>query len=212
MKLKDLQGLSLVQLESMSIGSLKEAYGYQRRVLKSRFQTFRKHGLKNAIPKRYREGVPTIADVAKKGMTEEEQIRALARAVGGASGYMAGSTSTARGYMEADLALKSKLEDRLGITMTPKQYADYKNFLDTMSARMKETWKHVSAEAEEMYIQSRRLGISLDQFQKNFDYWAENIQALRKAEPKKGRKTPAAYIRELNLPKIASWKKERKKK
>lgn len=211
MKQKDLSGLSLAQLRSLSVGELKEAYSYQRKLLRSRFKTFAKHGLQNAIPKRYRSGVPGIRDLTK-GKSEAEQIDALSMAVGMASGYMAGSTSTAKGFQEADLSLKSALEDRLGISLTPKQYADYKNFLDTMSAQMKEVWKHVSAEAEEMYIQSRRLGISLDQFQKNFDYWSENIHKLREAEPKNGRKTPSAYIKELRLPSITSWKKEHKKR
>lgn len=202
MKLKDIQSKTLAEIKGMSKEDLSSTWSYMRRILKSRFRTFEKQGLGSAIPKRFRSGVPTVRQL---GSAEE-----LAKQIGMAAGYTAGEASTAAGYSEAMQERMADISDRLGISMTPQQYAEYKKFMDEMAARMKETWKHVSAEAEEMYIQSRRLGIGIEQFKKNFDYWAENIQALQKATPKKGRKTPSAYIKDLNLEKISSWKRRHK--
>ena len=202
MKLKNIQSMSRAQIDELSREDLSSTWSYMRRILKSRFKTFAKHGLENAIPKRFRGGVPTVRQLG----SEENLASEIARAVG----YTAGAASTAAGYEEAMQERYQDLEDRLGVPMNAKQFAQYKSFMDEMSARMKETWKHVSAEAEEMYIQSRRLGIGIDQFKKNFDYWAEHIQELSKAKPKKGRKTPSAYIRDLNLEKISSWKRRKK--
>ena len=202
MKLKNIQSMSRAQIDELSKEELSSTWSYMRRILKSRFKTFAKHGLESAIPKRFRAGVPTVRQL---GSAEE-----LAKQIGMAAGYTAGAASTAAGYAEAMQERYQDLEDRLGVPMNAKQFAQYKSFMDEMSARMKETWKHVSAEAEEMYIQSRRLGIGIDQFKKNFDYWAEHIQELSKAKPKKGRKTPSAYIKDLNLEKISSWKRRKK--
>ncbi len=202
MKLKEIQQMSQAEIKGLPRETLSETWSYMRRILKSRFKTFRKQGLENAIPKRFRSGVPTVKQIG----SEEE----LARQIGMAAGYTAGAASTAAGYQEAMSERYADLADRLGISMNAKQYAEYKAFMDEMAARMKETWKHVSAEAEEMYIQSRRLGIGIDQFKKNFDYWSEHIQDLSRATPKKGRKTPSAYIKDLNLEKISSWKRRHK--
>lgn len=202
MKLKNIQSMSRAQIDELSKEELSSTWSYMRRILKSRFKTFIKQGLESAIPKRFRGGVPTVRQL---GSAEE-----LAKQIGMAAGYTAGAASTAAGYAEAMQERYQDLEDRLGVPMNAKQFAQYKSFMDEMSARMKETWKHVSAEAEEMYIQSRRLGIGIDQFKKNFDYWAEHIQELSKAKPKKGRKTPSAYIKDLNLEKISSWKRRKK--
>ena len=202
MKIKEIQSKSLAEIRGMSEAELSSTWSYMRRILKSRFRTFAKQGLENAIPRRFRSGVPTVRQL---GSAEE-----LAKQIGMAAGYTAGTASTAKGYAEAMEERFQDLSDRLGVPMNAKQFAQYKSFMDEMSARMKETWKHVSAEAEEMYIQSRRLGIGIDQFKKNFDYWAEHIQELSKAKPKKGRKTPSAYIKDLNLEKISSWKRRKK--
>ena len=202
MKIKEIQSKSLAEIRGMNEAELSSTWSYMRRILKSRFRTFAKQGLENAIPRRFRSGVPTVRQL---GSAEE-----LAKQISMAAGYTAGAASTAAGYSEAMQDIIQATSERLGISMTPRQYAEYKRFMDEMSARMKETWRRVSNEADEMYLQSRRLGFGVEQFKKNFDYWVKHIQEIGKATPKKGRKTPSAYIKDLNLEKISSWKRKNK--
>ena len=199
----------MAEIASASSAEQREMWGYMRRVLKSRFKTFEKHGLGEAIPRRFRDGVATVRQLEKEG--------ALAREISRALGYLEGKTSTARGYMETPREGSSNLEKAIGHPLSPKEYADYKSFMDEMATRLKETWKHVSDEALEMIEQSRRLGIGIEQFQKNFDYWVENIQKLQDVDQimtKAGRPAKAStYIRRLEgLPSIAEWKKSQRRK
>ena len=199
----------MAEIASASSAEQREMWGYMRRVLKSRFKTFEKHGLGEAIPRRFRDGVATVRQLEKEG--------ALAREISRALGYLEGKTSTARGYMETPREGTSNLEKAIGHPLSPKEYADYKSFMDEMATRLKETWKHVSDEALEMIEQSRRLGIGIEQFKKNFDYWVENIQKLQDVDQimtKAGRPAKAStYIRRLEgLPSIAEWKKSQRRK
>ena len=199
----------MAEIASASSAQQREMWGYMRRVLKSRFKTFEKHGLGEAIPRRFRDGVATVRQLEKEG--------ALAREISRALGYLEGKTSTARGYMETPREGTSNLEKAIGHPLSPKEYADYKSFMDEMATRLKETWKHVSDEALEMIEQSRRLGIGIEQFKKNFDYWVENIQKLQDVDQimtKAGRPAKAStYIRRLEgLPSIAEWKKSQRRK
>lgn len=209
MKLSDIRGKSMAEIASSSAAEQREMWGYMRRVLKSRFKTFEKHGLGEAIPRRFREGVATVRQLEKEG--------ALAREISRALGYLEGKTSTARGYETTPREGSSNLEKAIGHPLSPKEYADYKSFMDEMATRLKETWKHVSDEALEMIEQSRRLGIGVEQFQKNFDYWVENIQKLQNVDQivtKAGRPAKAStYIRRLEgLPSVAEWKKSQRRK
>lgn len=209
MKLSDIRGKSLAEIASAGSAEQREMWGYMRRVLKSRFRTFEKHGLGEAIPRRFRDGVATVRQLEKEG--------ALAREISRALGYLEGKTSTARGYETTPREGTSNLEKALGYPLSPKEYANYKSFMDEMATRLKETWKHVSDEALEMIEQGRRLGIGMEQFKKNFDYWVENIQKLQDVDQivtKSGRPAKAStYIRRLEgLPSIAEWKKSQRRK
>ena len=211
MRVKDLTGKSAEQLENMARAMTyteqRETWKYMRKILKSRFKTFMSHGLKGAIPTRFRSGVPTIRQIGGSEESHEELTKELVRAFK----YLPQSYATARGYEESALGgIVQQTADRLGISMNAKQYSEYKSFMDEMSARYGNAWQRGSGEAEEMYLQSRRLGISIDQFKKNFDYWKENIQYLKKATPRKGRKTPSAYIKELKMENISSWKRRKR--
>lgn len=208
MKLSDIRGKSLAEIASASSSQQREMWGYMRRVLKSRFKTFEKHGLGEAIPRRFRDGVATVRQLEKEG--------ALAREISRALGYLEGKTSTARGYAAEPSETQTRFERMLGHPLSPKEYAELKAFLDEMATRIKETWKYVSDEAFEMFEQSKRLGIGLEQFKKNYDYWVENVMKLRESEKiitKKGKPAKlSTYIRRLpGLPSITSWKKQQAK-
>lgn len=208
MKLSDIKGKSMAEIASASAETQREMWGYMRRILKSRFRTFEKHGLGEAIPRRFRDGVATVRQLEKEG--------ALAREISRALGYLEGKTSTARGYETTPREGTSNLEKALGYALSPREYALYKSFVDEMAVRMKETWQKVSDEAIEMVDQSRRLGIGIEQFKENFDYWVENIQKLQdidKIVTKKGKPAKlSTYIRKLpGLPSISSWKKQQEK-
>lgn len=209
MKLSDIKGKSLAEIKSSSIESQRSMWAYMRRILKSRIKTFAKHDVLEAVPRRFRGGVATVKELESRGVLAEEISKAL--------GYLEGATSTARGYLETPREGSSNLEKALGYPLSPKEYADYKSFMDEMATRLKETWKHVSDEALEMIEQSRRLGIGIEQFKKNFDYWVENIQKLQDVDQimtKAGRPAKAStYIRRLEgLPSIAEWKKSQRRK
>ena len=93
MKLSDIRGKSMAEISSSSAAEQREMWGYMRRVLKSRFKTFEKHGLGEAIPRRFREGVATVRQLEKKG--------SLAREISMALGYLEGKTATCYpGYEE----------------------------------------------------------------------------------------------------------------
>ena len=209
MKLSDIKGKSLAEIKSSSIESQRSMWAYMRRILKSRIKTFAKHDVLEAVPRRFRGGVATVKELESRGVLAEEISKAL--------GYLEGATSTAHGYLNKPMDGSSPLEKVVGHPLTPKEYADLKAFLDDMSARLKDTWKKVSDEAVEMFEQSRRLGVDLEQFKKNYDYWTANITKLANAEKittKKG--APAklsTYIRRLEgLPSIAEWNRANRKK
>ena len=208
MKLSEIRGKSMAEIASASSAQQREMWGYMRRVLKSRFKTFEKHGLGEAIPRRFRDGVATVRQLEKKG--------ALAREISMALGYLEGKTSTARGYAAEPSETQTRFEKMLGHPLSPQEYAELKAFMDDMATRMKESWKWVSDEGFEMFEQSRRLGVSLEMFKKNYDYWAENIMKLAEADKiitKKGKPAKlSTYIRRLpGLPSISSWKKQQAK-
>ena len=195
----------MAEIASASSAEQREMWGYMRRVLKSRFKTFEKHGLGEAIPRRFRDGVATVRQLEKEG--------ALAREISRALGYLEGKTSTAKGYVSEPSETQTRFEKMLGHPLSPKEYAELKAFLDDMAMRMKENWKYVSDEAFEMFEQSKRLGVGLEQFKKNYDYWTENIMKLREAEKITTKKRKPAklstYIRKMpGLPSISSWKKQ----
>lgn len=205
MKLKDIKKVSMAELSDMAASKdparhaqLNKMWSYLRRILKSRFKTFGRHDLAGAVPRRFQKGVPTVKQL---GSVEE-----VKKQIGMALGYLEGKTSTAGGYETAEIPRKKRLEELLGFEMSAQEFTRYKSFLDDMAVLQKETWKKVSDEAVEMILQSRRLGLSIDQFRKNFDYWAAHVHKLSKAKPtKSGKNMPSTYIKNLHLPSIKKW-------
>ena len=212
MSIEELTSLSMAEIDALGEEKIQSSYSYVRRLLKSRIRTFRKHDLGEAVPKWLMEGVPTVKELG----SPEAVNRALKRAIV----WIAGPTGTEKQYRQVEDRVRSSLSELMGgKPLTAKEFAKYKRFLDDMSARMKESWKHVSNEALELAIAARRLGVDVNNFRENFDYWSAHahlLQNVRRSRKEENRSIDA-YTQRLrknlkkkgiSLPTVDEWRKE----
>lgn len=201
-KTKSIISMDPADLSSLSGSDLRQAYRQVWDVARHRVSAFKSKGLTQAIPGKYKQGVPGLRD-----LKTESNIRQALRE---AAAWMRGTTSTVSGYERAEPSRLEKLRHDTGIDFQSQEEINrFDRFMKEVRERYKEMKYKPSDDAIDLFEQAQRLNINENQLLKNFDYWADHIDDLREAEPINTRAdsvSPGRYRAALGLETIRSWK------
>lgn len=201
-KTKQLISMDPDRLNQLSGSELRQAFRQVRDVLRHRRTAFQAKGLTQAVPGRYKSGIPGLRD-----LKSETDIRQALRE---ATAWMRGTTSTVSGYERAVPSRIEKLRHDTGIDFqNQEQINKFDRFMKEVRDRYKEMKYKPSDDALDLFEQAQRLKINENQLLKNFEYWADHIDDLREAEPissKADSISPGRYRAALGLETIKSWK------
>lgn len=195
MAIKDLLQTSYRDLSKMSLKELKSSFKSISHALRERGKTFRKHG--EQAP-RYEKGLGSM-----RGADKLELAERIARA----AAYMRGKVSTYRGHEEVVEDRRKKMQEAMPDMdfSTKEKFKEYGEFMDEMTTRYPEHFKHDSNAVRDIYREAKRLNVDPHTFMKNFKFWATHTEALEEARPieRTGRPVyPSDYARQLKLGKI----------
>ena len=213
MNLKQLIGSAGIgTLRRMKKNELINAAATIRKALKSRRQTFQKHGALKGIPEQYRGDLPLSEDFETRNDALSWVNEALQ--------YMRTPESTYKGYHAAVSERMSAYNETLrqegrAEFDTEEDFDRFGRFMGSTAERFAE-FSLVSDQVVEMYDQAQRLGLDPKQFIRNFDYWAEHLDKLEEAEPidwrRSGKPVYASdYARQLHLPRMREYYSEHPK-
>lgn len=205
--LKSLLGAAGIgSLSRMKRNELVQAAATVRKALRSRAGTFRKHDAEAAFPFEYLEDLPTAEDFESRN----EMLSWLS----GALKFLNSPRGTFKGYQKAVseqmAAYNQTLADSGRKTFgSIEDFDRFGRFMKDASERFKD-FGFVSDQVYEIYEQSERLGVDPEQFMRNFDYWAANLEKLQDATPiewsRKGKKVYASdYARQMHLDKMRDF-------
>ena len=205
--LKSLIGAAGIgSLSRMKRNELIDAAGTVRKALRSRAATFKKHDAEAAFPFEYLEDLPTAADFESRN----EMLSWLTDALK----FLNSDRGTWKGYQKAVSDQMAAYNETLAAGGRQtfgslEEFDQFGRFMKDATERFND-FSFVSDQVYEIYEQSKRLGVDPDQFMRNFDYWAANLDKLQDATPiewsRKGKKVYASdYARQLHLDKMRDY-------
>ena len=205
--LKSLIGAAGIgSLSRMKRNELVDAAGTVRKALRSRAATFKKHDAEAAFPFEYLEDLPTAADFE----TRNEMLSWLTDALK----FLNSDRGTWKGYQKAVSDQMAAYNETLAAGGRQtfgslEEFDQFGRFMKDATERFND-FSFVSDQVYEIYEQSKRLGVDPEQFMRNFDYWAANVDKLQDATPiewsRKGKKVYASdYARQLHLDKMRDY-------
>lgn len=168
MKVSELMKLTEREIKSLSEADLRSAFSNVKRSMATRKTYFEKAGVKQNLPKIYREAVESSKDLT---------AGQLAKVLGATSAYFRGTLSTAKGMSAYQHERREGIKKRIGAEdLSDSQFDQYGKFMGEMQNRYKEAWKEISHDAKKIALEAARKNLSMDQFKMNFDYWLEHDQ------------------------------------
>lgn len=176
MKLSDIVSKSLGELMQMSKAELRSAFGTLSRTLTARGKVFQKLGVKQKIPKSFKE-------VRRQGLQNvgEDELR---QAVGLISGYFRGKMSMPEEALAEHNRQREMLKSRFGLEhLSDEDFDKYGAFMDDMQRRMGKQWAYGSAQAKKIALEALRLNLDPSQFIENFEYWSDHLKELEQLKP-----------------------------
>ena len=208
MKISDIINMAAYKVNKLTGSALSAAYTTLKSAFNKRVKVFQKHDAERALPKQFRNGMRSSL-----GMSDEEKLLAIKEA----SAFMRGSRSSYTGWKRSEIEQMDSLNDMLkGVFefKTLDEFRTYGEFMGDMQTRLGEMWKNESSQVRELYFQSERLGVNVNQFLVNYEYWAEHTEKLQRAKPiewsSSGRPVKTSdYARQLKLPSLQKFYRER---
>ena len=208
MKLKAKQILDMdmysIRREAES-GSAKQIFRALKNSLDSRIRTFAKHGFIDAVPDR----ILNVGGV--KGKSDKEIMQGIRDMADFMRNEERGTYSKWRDTIDERM---EHMEDVIGDDFqfdSDEEYEEMGRFMGEMQERFGggEMWKKYSGDAAQLFGESKRLGLDPKQFLRNYDYWSEHVDDLKRADPiKSGRKLyPSDYARKLGLDKVTGGRR-----
>lgn len=200
LKLKQLLNMTARELKQLSTSELRESYQNIRKITNSRVNTFKKHGISEAVPKHIREGL---------GSSKKRSDQELIEDIRGSLAWMRGRVSKYSGWKEAREDRREKMQDAMPDLdlSTPEKLDDFGEFMGEMQDRYGEMWGGISSQVRDLYGILMKSNEDPYQFMRNYDYWKEHIEdinASRKATGRRGRLStkPSTYFNKLKKGKI----------
>lgn len=197
------------QTGGSDMSQAKQIFRALKNTLDSRIRTYAKHGASSKVP----DNIMNIGGV--KGKTKSQLIKDIRQM----SSFMRNpEKGTYAKYEKAREKRRASISRGTGVQIrTPEEEDKLDEFLKKARERYADDsiWKNGGYQvAFDMFDAARNLSLNPDQFLRNFEYWEEHLSDLENAEPiKSGRKLyPSDYARKLNLPKISSGSKPKRKK
>lgn len=205
LKLKQLLNMTARELKQLSRSDLRESYQTIRKITNSRVNTFKKHGIGEAVPEDVRGGLASA-----RGRSDQELIEDMRDSLR----WMRGRVSKYAGWKEAREDRREKMQDALpDLDLSDDDKFDaFGKFMGEMQDRYGEMWHAVSNQVRDIYKEAVRLNMNPKALMRNYDYWADHISDLENADPintKSGRTLkPSEYARKLGLEKIGGGKRK----
>ena len=206
-----LKAKEILRMDAYSIrkeaeaGSARQIFRALKNSLDSRIRTFAKHGALDNVPDR----ILNVGGV--KGKSESEIIQNIREM----ADFMRNEErGTYKQWRETQDDRMEHMEDLIGDDYqfeSDEDYDDMRRFLGEMQERFGggEMWKAVSGDAAQLWGEAKRLNLDPRQFLRNYEYWANHVDDLKKAAPiKSGKKLyPSDYARKLGLDKVAGGRR-----
>lgn len=209
MKISDIVNMAAYKVNKLTGSALSAAYTTLKSAFNKRVKVFQKHDAERALPPQFRNGMRSSL-----GMTDEEKLLAIKEA----SAFMRGSRSSYSGWKRSEIEQMESLNEKLhGVFHFNdlEEFRKYGEFMGDMQTRAGTMWPGgESSQVRELYFQSDRLGVNVNQFLVNYEYWIEHIEKLQKAKPiewsESGRAVKTSdYARQLKLPSLQKYYRER---
>ena len=205
-------------------GSAKQIFRALKNSLDTRLRTFAKHGALSDVPKR----------ILNVGGVRGKSDREIMQGIRDMADFMKNEEiGTYAKYKETVQERMEHMEDVIGDDFqfeSEEEYDSMRRFMGEMQERFAsgEMWKKWSGDSASLYgelkdngidahegvplfSEARRLGLDPRQFLRNYEYWMNNVDALRSAKPirsKEGRKLyPSDYARKLGLDKVTGGRR-----
>ena len=198
-KLSELYSMSAPELASLSSKDLRKNYQNIKNIVKSRINTFEKHGIK--IP----------GEVGKKGLQSSRgrEDAELLQDMKDALAWMRNKRTTLAGYKELQEDFREKMQQSMPDMdfSTPEKMRDFGEFMGEMQDRYDKMWSGISNQARDIYREAVRLNTDPRAMMRNYDYWTKHMKELKAADPIQHRSErqlkPSEYARKLGLEKIS---------
>lgn len=204
-KLGKLLNMTAREISGLSRSELRETYQNVRKIVKSRANTFAKHGIDDALP----------AGLAGLGSSRNMSDAQIAQALRSSTAWMRGSRSTYKGYAAAEEDRRKKIQEQLPDLdlSTSGKLADFGKFMNEMKDRYKSMGRAYDSSAmADLYREAKRLNVDPYTFGRNYDYWRDHISELERTDPintRSDRKLyPSDYARKLGLEKIKGGRRK----
>ena len=201
MAIKDLLAMSASQLSALEGAELRRAFKSVSASLRMRRQAFARHDKLSGMPEKYRGGIRKAGSFDTEAEMRDYMKTGLA--------YMKGRVSTFSGYQESISEKRKAIEAKRGKPFkSNEEFERWGDFLAEMQERNKMSWHSISDVVQsELWDESERLNIDPMQLMKNFEYWSEHLEDLKKAKPlKRGRELRASdYLKALKLENISTY-------
>ena len=207
MAIADLLEMSARQINALEGAELRRAYKSVSASLRLRRAAFEKAGKISGMPAKYRAGIRKAGSFETSSEMKEYMILALR--------YMGGRRSTLKGYQKSESEQREAVEKATGHKFrSQEEYEHWGEFMGEMQTRLGASWKAISNLAWELHDEAWRLNLDPELLMKNYEYWANNINKLKTAEPlKRGRDLrPSDYLKKLGLQKIGYYYEDRTEK
>lgn len=204
-KLQQLLNMTAREIAQLPSSELRDTYQNLRKIVRSRVNTFSKHGITDVVPASLRGGLGS-----SKGRTDQDLLQDIRQS----TAWMRGKRSSYRGYQEVREDFRSKMQESMpDLDLSDTQKLDsYGEFMGDMQERYGEMWHSISNQARDIYREAVRLNMNPKSVMRNYDYWADHISDLENADPIKTKKDrqlrPSEYARKLGLEKIGGGRRK----
>lgn len=203
-KLNALLNMTVRELKQVSSSELRETYQNVRKIVNSRINTFKKHGIDDVVPEDLQGGLGSA-----KGRSDAELLQSIRES----AAWMRGRRSSYRGYQEAREHFREQMQESMpDLDLSSDEKVDaYGRFMGEMQERYGDMWHGVSNQARDLYREAVRLNVNPKSLMRNFDYWADHLADLEHADPIRTRQDrqlrPSEYARKLGLEKIGGGRR-----
>ena len=190
MSIKSIITSSIYDISSYNVKTLKKIYQKLKKSTSRRVSVYKRHGREAVLPRNIRQVLPPVSKLNKADLIKN---------IGDMSNFLMSNKKTYTNYLRSRKKAKQRLEESLNRPFENEaEFDELNEFLHEMYLRDKDNWKRHYDDAIELFNQSRRLNIDVDQFYDNYDYWLEMTDELSEIEPlEKGKFTSSTLAKEL---------------